>query len=96
MTRALAAIRHLVTNAIDVPNGHAQYTAMCHPNGGIVDDLICAGLADDEILVTVNAAAAPKTLSGSAKTIPKAPSPLSMNRMTGRRLPFKVGTPKPC
>ncbi|MEC8192359.1 MAG: glycine cleavage system aminomethyltransferase GcvT [Myxococcota bacterium] len=53
---ALAAIRHLVTNAIDVPNGHAQYTAMCHPNGGIVDDLIVYRLADDEILVCVNAA----------------------------------------
>ena len=53
---ALAAIRHLVTNAIDVPNGHAQYTAMCHPSGGIVDDLIVYRLADDEILVCVNAA----------------------------------------
>lgn len=53
---ALASIRHLVTNAIDVPNGHAQYTAMCHPSGGIVDDLIVYRLADDEILVCVNAA----------------------------------------
>ena len=53
---ALSAIRHLVTNAIDMPSGHAQYTAMCNPNGGIVDDLIVYRLADDEILVCVNAA----------------------------------------
>ena len=37
---ALAAARHLVTNNVEIPNGHAQYTAMCRPNGGIVDDLI--------------------------------------------------------
>ena len=35
---ALDAIRYLVTNSIDIPNGHAQYTAMCNPAGGIVDD----------------------------------------------------------
>ena len=53
---ALEAIRHLVTNNIDIPNGHAQYTAMCNPEGGIVDDLIVYRLSDDEVLVCVNAA----------------------------------------
>jgi aminomethyltransferase len=52
---ALLAIRHLVTNNIDIPNGHAQYTAMCNHDGGIVDDLIVYRLADDEVLVCVNA-----------------------------------------
>lgn len=53
---ALDAIRHLVTNSIDVPNGHAQYTAMCNAEGGIVDDLIVYRLSDEEVLVCVNAA----------------------------------------
>jgi aminomethyltransferase len=53
---ALAAIRHLITNNLEVPNGHAQYTAMCNPEGGIVDDLIVYRLSDEEVLVCVNAA----------------------------------------
>ena len=53
---AVDAIRYLITNNLDVPNGHAQYTAMCRPDGGIVDDLIVYRLADDEVLVCVNAA----------------------------------------
>ena len=53
---ALQAVRHLVTNNVEIPNGHAQYTAMCRPNGGIVDDLIVYRLADDEVLICVNAA----------------------------------------
>jgi aminomethyltransferase len=52
---ALTAIRHLVTNTVDIPNGHAQYTAMCNHEGGIVDDLIVYRLGDEEILVCVNA-----------------------------------------
>jgi len=53
---ALKAIRHLITNNLDIPNGHAQYTAMCNEHGGIVDDLIVYRLSDEEILVCVNAA----------------------------------------
>lgn len=52
---ALEAVRHLVTNNVDIPNGHAQYTAMCNPEGGIVDDLIVYRLSDDEVLICVNA-----------------------------------------
>ena len=52
---ALEAIRHLVTNTVDIPNGHAQYTAMCNHDGGIVDDLIVYRLSDEEVLVCVNA-----------------------------------------
>jgi aminomethyltransferase len=52
---ALEAVRHLVTNNVEIPNGHAQYTAMCNPEGGIVDDLIVYRLSDDEVLICVNA-----------------------------------------
>jgi len=53
---ALAAVRHLVTNDVDIPAGHAQYTAMCNEAGGIVDDLIVYRLADEDVLICVNAA----------------------------------------
>ena len=53
--RALEAIRHIVTNHVDIADGQAQYTAMCTPDGGIVDDLIVYRVAEDDILVCVNA-----------------------------------------
>jgi aminomethyltransferase len=53
--QAIDAARFLVTNDVDVPLGHAQYTAMCQEDGGIVDDLIVYRLADDDVLICVNA-----------------------------------------
>lgn len=54
--QALAAARHLVTNALDIADGQAQYTAMCNERGGIVDDLIVYRMAEDDVLICVNAA----------------------------------------
>lgn len=53
--RALEAVRGLVTNDLNIDNGMAQYTPMCQPDGGIVDDLIVYRLADDDVLICVNA-----------------------------------------
>jgi aminomethyltransferase len=53
--KALDAIRHIVTNNVAIANGQAQYTAMCTEAGGIVDDLIVYRVADDDVLVCVNA-----------------------------------------
>jgi aminomethyltransferase len=52
---ALDAVRHIVTNNVDVPLGHAQYTCMCQEDGGIVDDLIVYRLAEDDVMICVNA-----------------------------------------
>jgi aminomethyltransferase len=52
---AHAAVQHLVTNDVDIAPGRAQYTAMCQPDGGIVDDLIVYRLGQDEFLICVNA-----------------------------------------
>jgi aminomethyltransferase len=54
-SRALEAVRHLVTNDLDLTDGQAQYTPMCFPDGGIVDDLIVYRLASDDLLICVNA-----------------------------------------
>jgi aminomethyltransferase len=53
---AMRFLQHITINDVSklVP-GKAQYSAMCYPNGGIVDDLIIYMLADDSYLVVVNA-----------------------------------------
>ncbi len=61
--RALAAIDHLVTNRCsDLVDGQARYSPMCRPTGGIVDDLIVYRVAEDDVLVCVNAANRAKDL----------------------------------
>jgi len=45
-----------VTNDVTrIGDGRAQYTAMCLPDGGIIDDLIVYRLAEDELFLCVNA-----------------------------------------
>lgn len=54
---ALNAVQNLVTNDVSkIAFGQAQYTAMCNEHGGIVDDLICYRIGEEEILICLNAA----------------------------------------
>jgi aminomethyltransferase len=53
---AEAFLNYLVTNNVaKIATGQAQYTAMCHHSGGIVDDLIIYKRAPENFLVVVNA-----------------------------------------
>ncbi len=52
---ALAAARRLVSNSLRIADGQAQYSPMCYPDGGIVDDLIVYRIAEDDVLICVNA-----------------------------------------
>lgn len=53
---ALALVQHVTTNdASRLVPGKAQYSSMCYPDGGIVDDLLVYRLAEGFMLV-VNAA----------------------------------------
>ncbi len=55
--KALQAVNHLVTNDISkLAFSQAMYTAMCNEHGGIVDDLIVYRIAEEDILICVNAA----------------------------------------
>ena len=55
-SRALEFVNYLTTNdASNLELNQAQYTAMCYPNGGIVDDLVCYR-RQNHILLVVNAA----------------------------------------
>lgn len=50
-------INYLVTNDVTTLNiNQAQYTAMCYPDGGTVDDLLVYKLEDEKYLLVINAA----------------------------------------
>lgn len=54
--QALAAVDTLVTNDIgSAVDGHAVYTPICQPDGGIVDDCIVYRVHREELLLIVNA-----------------------------------------
>lgn len=53
--QALQAVKFLVTNDVEIADGQAQYTCMCKPDGGVVDDLIVYQISPADILLCVNA-----------------------------------------
>lgn len=54
---ALALVQKLTTNDASIlAVGQAQYSLMCYPDGGTVDDLLVYRLAEDRYLFVVNAA----------------------------------------
>src|SRR5262245_56473572 len=54
---ALAVIQRLCSNdAAALAVGQVQYSLLCYPEGGIVDDLTLHRLAEDRFMLTVNAA----------------------------------------
>jgi len=49
-------VQNLVTNDISkLVDGKAQYTAMCKPDGGIVDDLLVYRLGEEDYMLVINA-----------------------------------------
>src|SRR5881628_2802622 len=53
---ALAIVQRLCTNdAASLATGRVQYSLLCYPEGGIVDDLTLYRLADNRFMLTVNA-----------------------------------------
>jgi len=54
--KAMGAVQRMVTNDVAAAaDGQAQYAALCHPHGGIVDDVVVYRRAADDLLVCVNA-----------------------------------------
>ena len=53
---ALDVVNHLITQDMKTAkDGQARYAVMCHPNGGIVDDLVVYRVSAEEVLICVNA-----------------------------------------
>jgi len=60
---ALRFLQYLTTNDVSrLRAGQAQYSLMCYPDGGVVDDLLVYRLADDRFMLVVNAANIDKDL----------------------------------
>ncbi len=54
--RALDFVQYVtVNNASKLTEGRVQYSAMCYPDGGIVDDLLVYKLSDTKFMLVVNA-----------------------------------------
>jgi len=54
--KALDFIQHITINdASALYDGRVQYSAMCYPDGGIVDDLLVYRISEKEYLLVVNA-----------------------------------------
>ena len=61
---AVSAVHRLVTNNVEgLANGQVLYTPICYPDGGIVDDCLVYRLADDQVLMVVNASNIEKDFS---------------------------------
>lgn len=53
---SLKFLQNLLTNDISkIKDGQAQYTAMCYPDGGTIDDLLTYRLDENHYLLVVNA-----------------------------------------
>ena len=54
---ALALAQRLVTNDVSaLDDGKALYAVLCHESGGAVDDLLVYRIAEDDVMLVVNAA----------------------------------------
>lgn len=54
--QAEAFLQHMMTNDVTaIVPGQAQYTLMCYPDGGVVDDLLIYKLAEQHYMLVVNA-----------------------------------------
>ncbi|OPA77732.1 glycine cleavage system protein T [Paenibacillus selenitireducens] len=54
---AASFLQRMTTNDVErLRSGHAQYTLLCNPDGGVVEDLLIYQLDQDEYMLVVNAA----------------------------------------
>ena len=62
--KALDFVQHITINdASKLFPGRVQYSAMCYPDGGIVDDLLVYKISDKEFLLVINASNIDKDFS---------------------------------
>ncbi|NTZ17027.1 glycine cleavage system aminomethyltransferase GcvT [Paenibacillus sp. JMULE4] len=62
-TFAEAYLQHLTTNDVSkLRDGQAQYSLMCYPDGGVVDDLLVYRLSADQFMLVINASNIDKDL----------------------------------
>ncbi len=72
---SLAAVNQLCMNdASRLAVGQAHYSAMLHPNGTFVDDVVVHKLSDNDYLIVINAGTREKDIEWVRKTVGHMPS----------------------
>ncbi|QHZ49801.1 glycine cleavage system aminomethyltransferase GcvT [Paenibacillus larvae] len=60
---SLSFLQHLTTNDLSkIQDGQCQYTLMCYPDGGVVDDLLIYRLSEHKYMAVINASNIEKDL----------------------------------
>ncbi|MFQ5466264.1 MAG: glycine cleavage system aminomethyltransferase GcvT, partial [Thermodesulfobacteriota bacterium] len=68
---AVGAVQRLFTNDIEkVSGGGCQYTLLCNPEGGVVDDCIVYRFTDERVMVVVNGANTEKAFRWIRSNLP--------------------------
>ena len=69
--KAIQTLEWLVSNHVaDLPIGEARYALMCNEAGGVVDDVFLYRMAEDDVLVCVNAANREKDFAWMTSHVP--------------------------
>ncbi len=68
---SLAYLQQLLTNdASRLQDGQAQYTLMCYPTGGVVDDLLVYRLGEEHYMLVINASNIDKDIDWMKQSLP--------------------------
>ncbi len=63
-SHAIAALQRVTVNDVSrLSDGEAQYSLLCHPSGGVVDDIIIYRLAENRFFICLNASNTEKDLA---------------------------------
>jgi aminomethyltransferase len=68
---ALNFLQHVTTNDVfKLQLNQAQYSLMCYPDGGVVDDLLVYKLSEDQYMLVINASNIDKDIAWLRKHLP--------------------------
>ncbi|MDB5056480.1 MAG: glycine cleavage system protein [Bacilli bacterium] len=68
---ALNFLQHVTTNDVSkLQLNQAQYSLMCYPDGGVVDDLLVYKLSEDQYMLVINASNIDKDIAWLRKHLP--------------------------
>lgn len=68
---ALKALQRVLTNDLErITEGQCQYTLICYPDGGVVDDCIVYRFSTEKFLICVNASNTDKAFDWIKKNVP--------------------------
>ncbi|WP_195576469.1 glycine cleavage system aminomethyltransferase GcvT [Paenibacillus sp. 1001270B_150601_E10] len=90
---AEAFIQHMTTNDVTrIADGQAQYSLLCYPTGGVVDDLLVYRLEENRYMLVVNASNIDKDLAWLQEHLPA--EGVSLTNVSGETALLALQGPK--